>query len=131
MRKTLLSLVLNFAVVMAGASASLTSTVQAGFFWMTCEAWMDTEVFGPTDRLLYMSGVRDGLIFNKMEIQGVRFPDLSVDAAIRGVNQVCEDYANARIPVPFIMKVVALRMAGSDENVVEAELRRFRQDFTE
>lgn len=106
------------------------SFAQGSFFWMRCAAWSD-PVFGSGDKQLYISGLRDGLIFSEMNIQDVAVPSMSIQETLRAVEDLCSDVANMNVPVPFILKVSAMRINGLDEDSVQLELQRLRRQFSD
>ena len=117
-------------LLIAGLVFPSATLAQDTFFWMRCIAWSD-PVFDAGDKQLYISGLRDGLIFSQMNIQGVAVPSMSIETTIRAVDDLCDDIANMNIPVPFILKVAAMRISGHDENATQMELLRMRQEMSE
>ena len=70
-------------------------------------------------------------MFADLSIQGIEIPNMSQESAMSAIDQLCSDFANMRIPVAFIFKVVAMRVAGEDDGAVQAELLRLRQSFSD
>lgn len=104
-----------------------TAQGDAGIFRVKCSGW--NNIMNEVDRILYIGGLRDGLIFSEMVIQGVQLPFLSNDEAVRAVDWVCNDPANLRIPIPIVLKVAGMRTLGMSQQAIDDELSDQRAMF--
>ena len=93
-----------------------------------CNNW--SSQLNDFERWLYMNGLLDGLLFNNLEIQEIRLPEmLSTGDAVQHVNWLCTDPANTNIPIPFVLKVAAMRAHGLRQDLIDNELSRLRALF--
>jgi len=94
---------------------------------MNCYMWRQ---FDNTERVLYLQGLMDGLIFSKNTIQGEKISsDSSIDHLVKSVGQFCGNYANEFIPVPFALKVISMELKGVDDESIQKELENLRRLF--
>lgn len=120
-----------YLLLILGLIFPSTSFAQSSFFWMRCSVWSDPTFLDSVDKQIYISGLNDGLIFSQMIIQGIELPDMSIDVTIRVVDDLCDDLGNLNIPIPFILKIAALRINGEDqEDSIEMELLRLRREWS-
>jgi hypothetical protein len=103
---------------------------QGGYFGMRCAVWSDTSL-DKSNKIMFYNGLGDGLMFADLSMQGIKIPNMSQESAMSAIDLLCSDFANMSIPVAFIFKVVAMRVAGEDDDVVKAEVLRLRQAFAE
>lgn len=96
-----------------------------GYFGTRCNVWVN--FLDEFDRWIYMSGLRDGLIFSRLEVRGVKI-EMSNESAVQGVNWLCNDPANVNIPIPFMLQIAAMRSSGWPHQQIEEELIYFRTE---
>jgi len=103
---------------------------QAGvtFFGVTAEFWNKID---EVDKFLYVQGIFDGLIFSRLDINGVSIStDLSLEQYIHAIDEMYSDYRNALIPVPIIIKVISMELNGTPKDVIESELSDQRRGIS-
>ncbi len=89
-------------------------------------------MLGDFEQWIYMAGLIDGLLFNDLEVQGFGIPEgMSTKDAVQNVNWICSDPANLRIPIPFVLKVAAMRSHGMSRELILRELATLRAQFSE
>lgn len=122
----------NSILLVAGFACLVCASLvygQGSFFGLRCSIWSN-PVLDKFSKELYISGLRDALIFSESSIGGVEVPDMSNEVAIRAVDELCSDFANTMIPVPFIFRVISMRISGAENNIVQAEISRLRRQFS-
>ena len=98
-------------------------------FWVRGDAW---RVFGEQNKLIYVSGVMDGLIAGKKENTALHYKmNLSNDTYIKGLNDLYKDYRNIKIPAFMLFDLVPRMVAGEEDKVIKQELIELRKDFSE
>ncbi|MCT7466535.1 hypothetical protein N5T78_08095 [Aliarcobacter cryaerophilus] len=98
------------------------------FFGMTSKNWKSIDEVA---KLTYMMGVFDGLTFAEWNVHNTTL-NVKVDITeyINGVDKLTEDYRNANIPVPFLLRVITLELNGETKETVEEALRLYRIQFS-
>jgi hypothetical protein len=129
MPNIIISRLVLYLLLMASLGVPAATTAQNEYFWMRCQAWSD-PVFNNGDKQLYISGLRDGLLFAESSIQEVKIPSMTIDATVRAVNDLCNDPGNMMLPVPFIIKIVAMKVGGTKEETIQLELEGRRLQFS-
>lgn len=120
-------MILGLFLVFAWPFGQAFSKEHNSFFATTCSNW--NTLLDEMDRFVYILGLRDGLIFSGMIIQGIELPDMSTREAAQGVDWLCNDPANMKIAVPFVLKVVGMRALGMSQETVDDELSEQRALF--
>jgi len=116
---------ISFILIMA---FSLHAQAGVGFFGMKAEVWNKCN---EGDKIMYIQGLFDGLIFSELKIHGVKIStDLSIAQYIHAIDKIYSDYRNSLIPVPFVLKIVTLEVNGASKDVIEVEIINLRKQFS-
>lgn len=106
---------------------SFIATSAHAFFWVRGNAW---EKFSNMDKLAYVSGLMDGLLFGE-ECSIVKLADnVDENGYIKALDQFYDDYRNALIPVPFAFKIIKMELSGESKDLIEMHISGMRQQFS-
>lgn len=120
MRKTVIVILIVFFMIsyMSGHS----------FFWITGVNWNEWKY---EEQIMYLIGVLDGFVFADFTIQGVKInTDIEIEQYKKAVDDFYSDVSNVLIPVPFIFKIIALKINGESQDKIEAEILKMRKQFS-
>jgi len=120
MRKTVIVILIVFFMISYLSGQS--------FFWITGVNWNEWKY---EEQMMYLIGVLDGFVFADFIIQGVRInTDIEIEQYKKAVDDFYSDVGNVLIPVPFIFKIIALKINGESQDKIEAEILKMRKQFS-
>lgn len=107
-----------------------TSNSYAGinFFGMNGKMW---NGFSHDGKLAYTQGVFDGLVFSKFNIHGTEInTKTDINKYVSELDLLYKDNRNLLIPAPFLLRIVTLKINGTNNAAVKHALEAYRVKFS-
>ena len=136
MRKTFISLLILFIILLMSCLSNALAKINDGYFW--------AEISDP-EKQAYITGVIDGAITVGVEIQFFIEDEsakkqisaildnydlkeqFDISKVVVGLNQFYDDYANKKIPIDSAFIIVLKRLRGFPEVELQKEIETLRQ----
>ena len=124
MFKKLLPFALSLCLVMT------TSFAKTDYLWVQGDAW--TKLLQQNEKLIYVSGLVDGLLFTGDETQDLLLSSgMSIEQYVAALDEFYSDEQNLPIAVPFALKIITYEFKGVDRKIIDKELEMMRAQFIE